>query len=318
MRWWPRSPPAERGSIDHELHARLSRLRSELAQARAADETGAFGDGLDYLASVLKEADRLAAKVTDPRTEHREDVKAMCVLAVHEVEAELCMFKPPELLYPTWIRLRESLYRLDYRRRKAWNSAIEELASPHVEEWKPERLRALRQRSRQLTLELHESALRYNRLHEDREKVMREVLHLGLRFLWFFLVSVFTCLTLSTFPISDWRMTLLSLMAGASGGGMGAVFSRLTKPRDEKLRKKFRRILKSDMTWHVSVGFGSGLLVVAIVLSGRLFVLPDVSIEQVALLVLGGFGAGYSDKLRNLMLYRVIGARSSHSLRTGE
>ena len=54
-----------------------------------------------------------------------DGLKDKCLLVVHEVEAELCMLKPAALLYPTWTRLRENLYRFDEGRREAWKADIE-------------------------------------------------------------------------------------------------------------------------------------------------------------------------------------------------
>ena len=318
MRWWTRAASPERGLVDHELNARVSRLRSELTQARSVAEGDAFGSALDQVASRLEDAAHLANRAADPGTEDRAAAKGKCLLAVHEVEAELCMLKPAELLYPTWVRLRRSLYRFDKGRRRAWKSDMKGRMSTHFDRWTPEELQTSRHRLRQLTLELHESALRYNRLNEDRARAVGEVLDRAMLLLWIFVASVMTCLTSSTYFVSDWAATLVSLVAGVSAGGMGAVFSRLAARRDEKVREKFGPILKSALMWHVSVGSGAALLVVAIALSERVFPLPEVRIQQVAFLVALGFGAGFSDRLMDVMLSRVIGTSSPQSLRRGE
>ena len=322
MRWSGKRGSQPARPIDTELNARLSRLRSELAQTRATAEGDAVGSALDHAERRLEEAEALAENAADANAEDSAEVKDKCLLAVQDVEAEFCMLKPAELLYPTWIRLRESLYRFDSGRhtdrRKAWVSDIGDRVSANVTEWEPVRLQILRQRLRQLTLELRESALRYNRLNEERARVTRDVIDLGVRLLCLFGVSVMACLTLSACVASPRSLTLVSLVASVSAGGMGAVFSRLGTPRDEKVREKFSGIFRSDMRLHVGVGSGAALLVAAIVLSGRIFALPETSMAQVALLVVLGFGAGFSDRLWHVMLSRVIGTSSRHSSRDGE
>lgn len=91
-------------ATDKELDARLSRLRSEFTQARAAATDADSGDALDEIERRLENAEDLA-RGTDDRGE-ATDPKEERIRLAHEVEAELCMFKPFDLLYPTWTRLR--------------------------------------------------------------------------------------------------------------------------------------------------------------------------------------------------------------------
>ena len=222
-RFW-REPQKPR-TTDSELNARLSRLRSEVAQARGAGADSDSVDGvLGEFESRLKEAEKLAHRTADGSSQGSE-LKEECLRIAQEVEAELCMFKPAELLYPTWIRLRENLYRFDKRRRDAWDADITERISADLEEKEPDKLRLLRQRLRQLTLELQESALRFNRLNEERAAVTREVIDFGVLLVCVFAVLLVACLTLSTYTITDAVSMLVYLVAGMSAGGMGAVFS---------------------------------------------------------------------------------------------
>ena len=246
-------PATERASRDDaELYARLSRLRSEVAQCRRTPADRALVDGrLDEVERKLGEVEELAESATDRGSGVANNWQDKCFLIVHEVEAELCMLKPAALLYPTWTRLRENLYRFDEGQREAWKADIASRIQADIDEPSSD---TLRQRLRQLTLELHESAARYNRLVEERAEVTREMIKLGV-----ILVSVFAglaaaCVTLSTWPAPGAGATLVSLVAGAASGGMGAVFSRLRTLRDERTRREFEDILKWDMGLRACIG----------------------------------------------------------------
>ena len=79
-------------SVDAELHARLSRLRSELVQSRRAVADKALLVGrLDEVERKLAEVEKLVERTTDRSSGVADDLKDKCVLTVHEVEADLCM-----------------------------------------------------------------------------------------------------------------------------------------------------------------------------------------------------------------------------------
>lgn len=300
----------EASDVDAELNARLSRLRSELVQARRQEPEGNWVDSaLGEAERRLEEAGRLADETH--QSNQAGELKDQCLRVVQEVEAELCMLKPAELLYPTWTRLRENLYRFDKGRREAWEADIAEHISADVAELEPDRLRSMRQRLRQLTLELRESALRFNRLNEERAAVTRDVMKLGVSLLCLFGALVAACLTFSTWTAPCAASTLVLLVASISAGGMGAVFSRFGARRDERQRQAFKGILKWDMGLHVCIGSGAALLVAAVLLSERIFPLPQESTARAAYLVVLGFGAGFSDRLFKVMLSQVIGTRRS-------
>ena len=256
---------------DTELYARLSRLRSELAQSRRTLADSALHDGrIDEVEKKLREAEELAESTTDKNSGVVDDSKDKCLLIVHEVEAELCMLKPAALLYPTWIRLRENLYRFDEGQREAWKADIANRIQADVDE---SSFDTLRQRLRQLTLELHESAARYNRLVGERAEVAREVIKLGVILLCGFAALTIACVTLSAWPPTAAGATLVSLVAGVASGGMGAVFSRLRTLRDERTRREFEDVLKWDMRLRACIGSSAALFVVAALLSDFLAVL---------------------------------------------
>lgn len=272
---------------------------------------------MDEVEKRLREAERLATSASDESSSVEDDLKNKCLVAVHEVEAELCLFKPAALLYPTWIRLQDSLYRFEQGRREAWKEDIAHLVQSDVDEVDELSSDTLRQRLRQLTLELHESAGRFNRLAEERAGVAWEVIKLGVKLLCGFVPLLVVCLSLSITAAPGVDSTVLSLVGGVSSGAAGAVLSRLSTLREERRRDEFTSILKLDMVRRACIGSTAALFVGAALLSGSLtfFSLPDESLARVALFVVLGFAAGYSDRWFNEMLSRVIGPRAASSPR---
>ena len=291
---------------DAELRARLSRLRSELAASRRVPaHRKSLGSRLDEVERRLEKAENLARTATAAGSGNTDELTSECLVVVHEVEAELCLFKPAELLYPTWIRLQASLYRFEQRRGDAWKEDMARRIQADVD--RPSSA-ALRWRLRQLTLELHESAGRYNRLTEERAGVARKLIKLGVLLLCGFVLSGVACMTLSIRPASSAAPAALSLVAGLSSGGAGGVFSRLRTLRHERRRDEFTSILKWDMVLRACIGSTAALVVGAALLSGWLrgFLLPEEGIARVALFVVLGFAAGFSDRLFMAMLSPLI------------
>ena len=309
-----KSKNKKESTVDVELYARLSRLRSEYAQSLDLADGEPLDDLRSNIEQRLREAERLANDASEKSSKTAVEQKEKCLLTVHELEAELCLVKPAALLYPTWIRLRESLYRFRKGRREAWRADIENRFSLGVDE---PTSNTLRLRLRQLTLELQEAAARFNRLAIERAAVTREVIKLGMK-----LVIAFSLLVVIFVTFSSWMMptgvaTLLSLATGISSGGMGAVFSRLQTLRKEKVRHEFEKILKLDMMLRACIGASAALFVVAVLLSESLpFIrIPDERTARITFLVVVGFGAGFSDRLFNVVLSQVIGTRPPHSPR---
>ena len=315
MRNRQESRSARVSPADAELQARLSRLRSELAESRRAPADGKSLDSrLDEVERRLERAEILARNAAEEGSRDTDDLTNKCLVAVHEVEAELCLFKPAALLYPTWTRLQGSLYRFDQGRRDAWKEDIARRIQADVDEPSSD---TLRWRLRQLTLELHESAGRYNRLAEERAGVACKIIKLGVALLCIFVLSVVGCLTLSIMPAHSAVSTALPLVAGLLSGGAGAVFSRLRTLRHERTRDEFTSILKWDMGLRACIGSNAALIVGAALLSGWLrgFLLPDEGIARVALFVVLGFAAGFSDRLFMAMLSPLIGTRRASAPR---
>ena len=299
MKWRRSTGSREREPVDAELDARLSRLRSELAQAMQLTPQELRPDeGLHEIELRLEEIPTLQ----DP---------GQRVIAIHETEAKLCLLKPETLLYPTWVRLRENLYRFDKGKRDAWKEDISRLILENGDTVREENLR---QRLRQLTLELLESAARFNRLNEERAKVARDVDILAIWIISILLALLVACFTISTFEVPSWASMLMSLGSGVLSGGMGAVISRLKSVRSERTRYEFSELFKSDMGARACLGAGAALFVVSVLLSGAFPIeLPDSAQARLGFFVSFGFAAGFSDKLLFDTLAKVIGHRAPRS-----
>lgn len=281
---------------DHEKDARLSRLRTELNSAkRTVDPTGPLAERLSAVEQRLLEIEQ-----------HTD--KDRYIPAIHEVEAELCLLKPYPLLYPTWIRLRASLYRFDKQRREAWTEDMTRLlpADPDADPGE-----VPRQRLQLLTLELQESAARYNRLAKERAGVIRRVNILGAWIVAVGIVGVVLAITLSTTAPQPSKL-FLSLLATVFAGGIGAVISRLRTIRRERVRSEFSTTLMRDMVSRVCLGATAALFVASVLLSGflRLPIPDDATTALVTTLVTLGFASGFSDRLFSATLERVIGERA--------
>ena len=289
--------PKAESTTDSELDARLSRLQSELMQVRS-DSHGDTG-----LAQQFKDVERRLADIPT-LSDHGQRI-----LAIHQVEAALCMFKLEHSLYPTWTRLRDSLYRFSKDRREAWKGELSPLFSP---EGKVLHSDIVRHRLRQLTLELNEAAARYNRLAKERAAVTREVNKLGI-----LIITLALAILLVAFAISGMNIGLpwllpISLLSSMAAGCMGATFGRLTTIRSERARYAFSTIFKWDMWARVCLGAVSALFVAAALYSGFFPIgVPDPPVQRLAFFVIFGFAAGFSDRLFNQTLEKIIGSRAS-------
>ena len=280
---------------DHEKDARLSRLRSEF------NSTKPVIDPVGPLAQRLNAIERRLVEI-DQQTESDE-----YLLAIHEVEAELCLLKPYALLYPTWLRLRSSLYRFDNHRREAWIADMSRLlpADPNSDPGE-----VPRQRLQLLTLELQESAARYNRLAEERASVIRPVNILGVWMVLIGLVALIPSITSSTTVPKPYNL-VLALIATSLAGGIGAVISRLRTIKRERTRREFSTTLLLDMGSRVCVGATAALFVASVLLAGFLRLpLLDNPTAFVMTLVMLGFASGFSDRFFIATLGRVIGERA--------
>lgn len=125
--------------------------------------------------------------------------------------------------------------------------------------------------------------------------------------------GVVACLTLYVCACACEAKTLVLLIAASSAGGLGALFSRTAASREERVRPEYKALLKWDLGMRVCIGAGAALLVAAILLSEKLFELPDGAMAKATYLVFFGFGAGFSDRFFKSMLAQSIGTRRSRT-----
>ena len=174
-----------------------------------------------------------------------------------------------------------------------------------------------RQRLQLLTLELQESAARYNRLAEERARVIRSVNILGVLIVTVGIIGLVLAITCSTTALQPSKL-LLSLLATVLAGSIGAVISRLRTIRRERARLEFSTTLMLDMASRVCFGATAALFVASVLLSGFLRLpIPDDATAFVTTLVTLGFASGFSDRLFIATLEKVIGARAPKSRTEG-
>jgi len=167
-----------------------------------------------------------------------------------------------------------------------------------------------RQRLQLLTLELQESAARYNRLAEERAGVIRRVNILGIWIVTIGLIGLIPSITFSTTALQPWNL-VLSLLATVVAGGIGAVISRLRTIKRERVRSEFSTTLVLDMVSRVCLGATAALFVASVLLSGFLRLpIPGDATSLVTTFVTLGFASGFSDRLFSATLERVIGQRA--------
>lgn len=293
--WWRKTDQGKPQPRDHEKDARLARLRTEFASTRrTVDPAGPLAQRLNAIGERLGQIDELAE-----RDEY--------LIAIHEVEADLCLLKPYPLLYPTWLRLRDSLYRFDKHRRESWTADMSRLLPADANSDLGD---LPRQRLQLLTLELQESAARYNRLAKERADVLRKVNTLGICLVVIGLIALVVSITCSTTAPQPSNL-VLSFIATVFAGGIGAVISRLRTVKRERARYEFSQTLLLDMGSRVCIGATAALFVASVLLSGFLRLpLSDDPMAFVMTLVMLGFASGFSDRFFSSTLERVIGERA--------
>jgi len=279
-----------RSDADQEYLIRVERLKSEILQSR----TGAGNARLDQL---QQEVDGL----------HGGHPKAGDLLIVQKVEAELCLFKPLTLLYPTSLRLQARLYRFESERQRAWQADLKRLI-PNNETINHEA--DLRQRLRQLTYEINEAAEAYNRLSRQKSSVVRALNCCGIGI-------IIVCLILEILAISrlppgpssfrDWLFTAMP------AGALGAAVTAIGAIRDESARREeFLLTLVAQMVVRIMLGVVYALAILAALFSQ---ILPiKVSVEpdaQFALVLVLAIAAGFSDKFFGQTVSHLITKSSS-------
>lgn len=266
-----------RGTTDTEYLARCQRLKSEIEQSKPS--------GIDVnakLDSLNEELNSLKNKAPS-----KEDL-----ITVTKIEAEVCLFKPVDLLFPTYQRLKSKFYRFDQGRSTAWQADLR-IFFPDSQTVKSEGM--ARQRLRQLTYELFEEAESYNRTAEEKSGVIFNLTAVG-SVLLVILLSVVWCSI--TNPPQNALIFPRSLATILSVGAVGALTSTLSSIGREKARFEYLRTLIVQMIVRALLGSVYALVVYAAVAAQYLPIkIPTTSTDQLALFVLLAFAAGFSDRL---------------------
>lgn len=263
-----------KNKADLEYQIRRERLKSEIRQSTNSDD-------VTRLDPLRRQMETLTS----------DQPSAADLLTVQVVEAELCMFKPLSLLYPTYLRLQARMYRLEPDRQLAWEADLKRLIpnneTIHCED-------VLRQRMRQLTFELNEAAESYNRLTRQKSGVLLALNFWGIGLVVaLLLVEILAVYILPRVPsFRDWL--LVALPAGA----LGAAATAIGAIRDESARREeFLNTLIAQMVVRVSLGLVYAFLVLAAV-AGQIVPIkvPTEPDARIALFLALAFAAGFSDK----------------------
>jgi len=264
--------------FDREYLVRCERLKSELGQPRDGIDSGRLKALRDELEDLIKlDAGR-------PSEAH--------VAAVVKIDAELCIYKHKDLLYPTYLRLVGKLYRFKEPRRSAWESDLKRLIADQKKE------DTLRQRLRQLTFEASEDAESYNRIAAERADVYWSLLWTGVLFLIVALLAIVPAILLFK---GEGPKFVHWLVPSVLAGAIGAITTTLIGIYDEE---KPRPEYKGTLQLQVFVRGVLGIVYAAVVyVAVWCRVLPialptekDPDIQFAFYLALG-FAAGFSDKL---------------------
>ncbi len=292
MRWWPQRP--KKKEADREYLIRRERLRSEIELAKHNGKK----ENQNALISLAKELE----------THHNDRPEPQDLLVVQKVEAELCLFKPVALLYPTSLRLRSRFYRFDPDRRVPWEAELKRLlpdSSTIVDE------DVLRQRLRHLTYELNEEAEAYNRLSKEKSRVVRNLTIAGISFVFLLLISeiiVIRQLLPGPMLFDQW------LVPGMLAGALGAITSATGAIADESARRdEYWWTLLAQLVVRTMLGAVYAFVVLAAV-SSQLFPMSIPKLEDSLPFVLAlGFVAGFSDKLFGQTVSQLITKSSTQA-----
>ncbi len=263
-----------RKEADREYLVRRERLKSEIEKSRS----GSNNRELDVLAQELD-------TFTGDRPGPRE------LLVVHKAEAELCLVKPVSLLYPTYLRLRSRFYRFDQDRRIAWEADLKRLLP---DESIVSQEDVLRQRLCHLTYELSEEAESYNRLSQEKSRVVRNLTIAGIILLIVLLIA--EIFAVHGLPPSPWLFDQL-LIPGLVAGALGSITSATSSIGDESARRdEFLWTLLSQLALRTLLGAVYALLVLTAVFSQLLPIAIPKSDASLYFVLAFGFAAGFSDK----------------------
>ena len=309
--------------LDAELESRVDRLESECRQAKLHCES--LPDGAEKQ-NRLKDVEVAEQAVAQARA---EGDKAVRIRAALRAEAELCLTKPVPSLVPTAHRLREKLYRLDSKRREAWEKYLDRLTRDG-DAFDEQAEQAVRLRLKSLTYESIEAAERYERLAKERSSAIQIVLIISFLIVMVVLLGVIWSLNGLTLDCCDglgstqdcacgaalsWAWLRLVLLAGGLGAMINIVPSTIS---EEKRRPVYA------LTYIVSMGVRAVLgsvyafiVYVATVAHVLPLTIPSDLKAAVSFLTVLGFASGYSDRLFGQVLSNLITGKSSSKKKDG-
>lgn len=268
MKKTPKDSARDTG-FDEEYAARRTRLKSELDQSSPGHP--------DKCAGLAEELEALP----QDRPQNQD------IPRIQRLEAELCLYKPVALLYPTALRLRSKFYRFGQERRQAWEQDLEHMIPDGAtvnEEPK------LRQRLRQLTYELYEEAQVFSRLAEQRSRVIAQLTLFEVRFMAILLALLFGTIVWNSGGFAGWIVPT-GLM-----GGIGALTSVLSAIGQEKYKEEYVSTLKRQVVVRTILGVVYAL-VVYLAAWGNILPLEVEQGQELPLYLFVGFVSGFSDKL---------------------
>ncbi|MTK63122.1 MAG: hypothetical protein F8N15_00920 [Methanobacterium sp.] len=291
MTWFQRNE-----SPDREFLVRRERLKSEISQARLIS----LDSALDLLEQYL---DGLTSVRPTPAD----------LLTLQKVEAELCLFKPTELLYPTLLRFKSRLYRCDPDMRTAWEADLKRLM-PGESQISDER--ALRQRLRHLTYELNEAAEAFNRTSVEKSRVVRSLTAVGCLLIVLLIAIIEVIASNDGWPpgpvlLSHW------LIPGTLAGALGATTTATTAISNETARREeYLYTLMMQLLLRTALGAVYALVVLAAASSKFIPIMTPSSETSVMFALVLGFVAGFSDKLFGQTVSQLIIKSSGSSPRS--
>ena len=308
---------------DAELDSRVDRLQSECRQAKLHCES--LPDGAEKQ-NRLKDLEAAEEAVAEARAEGDKEARIRAAL---RAEAELCLTKPVPLLVPTAHRLREKLYRLDSKRREAWEKYLDRLTwdggalDQQAEE-------AVRFRLKSLTYESKEAAERYERLARERSRAIQILVASFLivtallgGVVWSLNGLMLDCCNgvgntqdCACGAALSWAWLRLVLLAGGLGAMINIVPSTISK---EKRRPVYKWTYIESMGVRAVLGGVYAFIVYIATLAHVLpLAIPSDFETAISLLTVLGFASGYSDRLFGQVLRNLItGEKNSSKKKNG-
>ena len=290
--------------IDDDLLRRIDSVHSGLAQARI--HAGQWDDpARARAAEALNELGSCLERARHAQTSSTERLRL-----ITQVDAELCLYEPRELLKADRVRIEDRFFRLSETARAKWTAILGEYKANTGNEHE------YRQLLRSLTYEVAQAGANFERLTSARRKALVWItawtagafLVLGFLFFEVFSASVSAIgassaaaldamvRALSASTETSWSSPLLSFLLAGMLGAMIFVFQSVLQ--EEKLRPE--NILVLVLNILIRVGFGAVYAFVAVVGVLTEFLplkLPSGGEQAFMFLTLIAVAAGLSDKL---------------------